>query len=108
MLDGGYIRYDGSMEALLHGVSRVMLRYRGNEKVAEALHQMPGVTRVEDAPCTEENAHACFLYHDKGVDLRPALAALVLTLDGELLELTSSTDSLEDAFLHVIGWKEDA
>lgn len=108
VLDGGYIRYDGSMEALLHGASRVLLRYRGNKKLAEALRQMPGVTRVEEAPCTEENAHACFLYHDKDVDLRPALAALVLAQGGELLELTSSTDSLEDAFIHVIGWKEDA
>lgn len=108
VLDGGYIRYDGSMEALLHGASRLRIRYRGGNMVEEHLQKLSGVTKVEEQPDTEENAHTIFLYHDKENDLRATVVEQVFANGGELLEMTSGTDSLEEAFLHVIGWKEDA
>lgn len=108
VLDDGLIRYDGSMEALLHGSARLHLRFRHADSLPEHLRALEGVTQVQAIPCAEEGCTELVIFHLPGVDLRAPVAALTLQTGGELLEMTSGRDTLEDAFLHVIARKEDA
>ncbi len=108
VLDGGTIRYDGSMEALLHGTARLHLRFRHADSLPERLRALEGITQVQCVPCAEEDSMELLIFHVPQADLRAQVAALTLQSGGELLEMTSGRDTLEEAFLHVIDRKEDA
>lgn len=107
VLDEGVIRYDGAMDDLLRGAASLRLRYRGDAPMAELLRAVAGVTEVSELPSGEDGCHLLLIRHEMHADLRAQVSALCFAQGCTLLEQTSGSDALEDAFLHVIGRKEE-
>ena len=107
VIDEGYVRYDGSVAELLHGSASIRLKYQGSRALAEQLAQLPFVTDVAFEVCDEANVQQITIHHEVGADLRAQVSSLCMSSGCNLLEITAA-GALEDAFLHVIGQKEDA
>lgn len=105
VLDEGVIRYDGSMNDLLRGAASLRLLYRGDAPMAALLRDLPGVTEVSELPCDEADGHLLVIHHEMHADLRAQVSSLCAQSGCALLEESSGSDALEDAFLHVIGRK---
>ncbi len=99
VLDGGKLRYDGPMQALLAGENALRAEYAGGAGVPEALAALPGVAAVHplpDGPCTVE------ILCDAGCDLRLAVSRCITACGAEVLELTPLRGGLESAFLRLL------
>ena len=71
----------------------------------ELLRDLPGVTEVSELPCDEADGHLLVIHHEMHADLRAQVSSLCAQSGCALLEESSGSDALEDAFLHVIGRK---
>ena len=104
VLDKGVLCYDGAMNDLLFAGGRLHVAIRGGEGIAEALRALPGVAEVQ--VCRKDDCLHAELRHEAGCDLRGAVFALAVRLNGELLEMYSETDNLETALVRLLNEKE--
>lgn len=94
VLDKGALCYDGAMDDLLFAGGRLHVAIRGGEGIAEV------------QVCRKDDCLHADLRHEAGCDLRGAVFALAVRLNGELLEMYSETDNLETALVRLLNEKE--
>ncbi len=105
VIDEGELRYDGPMQTLLSAGNVLRAVHTGDEAVARAIAELPGVKRVQAVPgeaCTLEIAGR------EDEDLRLAVSRCIRAQGAELLELTPQRGGLETAFLRLLDKEVDA
>ena len=103
VIEGGALRYDGPMAALLQGTNALRVVYAGGEDVAGKLGTLPGVTAVRHLEGSESALEVCA---EAGADLRQAVSQCVNGCGAVLLELTPQRSGLENAFLRLLNMSE--
>lgn len=104
VLEQGYLRYDGSMAALLHAGSRLKVVYRGGEGLENQWRALPGVEQVWTQAA--EDCCEATLQHDPACDVRGAVYHAAVEAGAELLELSPCQEGLEQAFLRLLDNRE--
>lgn len=100
VIDEGRLRYDGSMQTLIHGENRLLAVYSGGRDVATTLGALRGVVSV----CVREgDMQSVEIVCENDADLRQAVGRCIVGCGADILELTPVHGGLENAFLHLLN-----